>query len=81
MGQVNPDASLKALTAAPGLEVKLFASEPDVINPTVIAVDERGRLWVAEGVNYRNFASVPIGGRGRPLPCRRVHVLPPSRVM
>ncbi|HZB26264.1 MAG TPA: PVC-type heme-binding CxxCH protein, partial [Vicinamibacterales bacterium] len=66
VGQVNPDASLKALTAAPGLEVKLFASEPEVINPTVIAVDERGRVWVAEGVNYRNFASVPIGGRGTP---------------
>lgn len=66
VGQVNPDASLKALTAAPGLEVKLFAAEPDVVNPTVIAVDERGRVWAAEGVNYRNFANVPIGGRGTP---------------
>jgi putative membrane-bound dehydrogenase-like protein len=63
-GQVSPDASFKALTAAPGLEAKLWAAEPDVINPTVIAVDERGRVWVAEGVNYRNFASVPIGGTG-----------------
>src|SRR5688572_30926726 len=63
-GQVSPDASFKTLTAAPGLEVKLWGSEPDVVNPSVIAVDERGRLWVAEAVNYRSFASVPIGGRG-----------------
>ncbi|MGH9370089.1 MAG: DUF7133 domain-containing protein, partial [Vicinamibacterales bacterium] len=61
-GQVSPDASFNALTAAPGLEVRLFASETNVINPTVIAVDERGRVWVAEGVNYRRFANVPIGG-------------------
>lgn len=38
-GQVTPDQSFKALTAAPGLEVKLWAAEPDVINPSVIAVD------------------------------------------
>jgi putative membrane-bound dehydrogenase-like protein len=62
--QVTPDASFKALTAARGLEVKLWAAEPDVINPTVIAVDERGRVWAAEGVNYRSFASLPIGGSG-----------------
>ena len=62
--QVGPEASFKALTAAPGLEVKLFASEPDVVNPSVIAVDERGRVWVAEAVNYRAFSKVPVNGRG-----------------
>jgi putative membrane-bound dehydrogenase-like protein len=36
------------------LEVSLFASEPLVRNPTDIDIDERGRVWVAEGVNYRS---------------------------
>jgi putative membrane-bound dehydrogenase-like protein len=31
----------------------LWASEPDLFNPTNIDVDERGRVWVLEGVNYR----------------------------
>lgn len=52
-GQQPPERSLAALKAAPGLEVKLWAAEPMVSNPTDITVDERGRVWVLEGVNYR----------------------------
>lgn len=44
---------LADFTVAPGLEVNLFASEPRVRNPTNIDIDHRGRIWVAEGVNYR----------------------------
>jgi putative membrane-bound dehydrogenase-like protein len=47
-------ASVKGFTVAPGLEVSLFASEPMVRNPTDMDIDERGRIWVAEGVNYRS---------------------------
>ncbi|MBI1354572.1 MAG: c-type cytochrome [Acidobacteria bacterium] len=39
--------------AADGLEVSLWAAEPDVVNPTNMAIDERGRIWVTEAVNYR----------------------------
>ena len=44
---------LKVMHTAPGLEVKLFASEPKVRNPTNMDVDHRGRVWITEGVNYR----------------------------
>ncbi|HMD80143.1 MAG TPA: PVC-type heme-binding CxxCH protein, partial [Anaerolineales bacterium] len=37
-----------------GLTVTLFASEPMFSNPTNIAVDEKGRVWVCEAYNYRN---------------------------
>ncbi len=43
----------QSFTPAEGLEVTLWASEPDVINPTNIDIDERGRIWVLEAVNYR----------------------------
>jgi putative membrane-bound dehydrogenase-like protein len=33
--------------------VELFAAEPMLINPTSIDVDHKGRVWVAEAVNYR----------------------------
>ncbi len=36
-----------------GLEVTLWADSPALYNPTAIDVDERGRVWVTEAVNYR----------------------------
>ena len=45
--------ALASMQVADGLEVELFASEPLLVNPTNIAVDERGRVWVCEVNNYR----------------------------
>jgi putative membrane-bound dehydrogenase-like protein len=50
----SPEGSLADLTVHEGLEVTLFASEPMFSNPTNIAIDERGRVWVCEAYNYRN---------------------------
>jgi putative membrane-bound dehydrogenase-like protein len=60
-GPLSPDDALKALKVADGFQVELFAAEPMLINPTSIDVDHKGRVWVAEAVNYRrkNF--------GRPI--------------
>ncbi|QMU31270.1 PVC-type heme-binding CxxCH protein [Adhaeribacter radiodurans] len=38
---------------ASGLEVKTFATEPSLRNPTNMDIDAKGRIWVCEGVNYR----------------------------
>src|SRR6266513_1661174 len=54
---VGPEAareSVKKFTVADGLEVSLFASEPMVRNPTDMDIDAHGRVWIAEGVNYRS---------------------------
>ncbi|GAB5521311.1 MAG: hypothetical protein RhofKO_35620 [Rhodothermales bacterium] len=37
------------------LEITLWAESPMFFNPTNIDVDARGRVWVTEGVNYRDF--------------------------
>ena len=37
------------------LEATLWASSPMFYNPTNIDVDARGRIWVTEAVNYRNY--------------------------
>ncbi len=50
----SPEASLADLKVYNGLEVKMFASEPMLTNPTNIAIDTRGRVWVCEAYNYRN---------------------------
>ena len=36
-------------------EVTLWAESPQFFNPTNIDVDQYGRVWVAEAVNYRDF--------------------------
>ncbi|MEQ8765751.1 MAG: DUF1080 domain-containing protein [Planctomycetota bacterium] len=38
-----------------GLEVTLWAETPQLYNPTAMDVDEKGRLWVAEAVDYRRW--------------------------
>ncbi|MEM7198957.1 MAG: PVC-type heme-binding CxxCH protein [Planctomycetota bacterium] len=42
-----------AFTAPAGLEVRVWATSPQLENPTNIDIDQRGRIWVTEGVNYR----------------------------
>jgi putative membrane-bound dehydrogenase-like protein len=49
---LKPEESLKRLKVPPGFEVKVFAAEPDIINPIAFTVDERGRLWVVECYEY-----------------------------
>src|SRR4051794_299141 len=51
------DAALedvKNMSVASGLAATLFACEPDVVNPCDMDVDERGRVWITEGANYRS---------------------------
>ena len=53
-GEHSPESSLADLKVYPGLKVQLFASEPMFTNPTNMAIDARGRVWVCEAYNYRN---------------------------
>ncbi len=48
-----PENALRGLRWTDDVEVSLFAHEPMLINPTNIDIDERGRVWVCEGYNYR----------------------------
>ncbi len=52
-GRMAALEQLKKMQVADGLEVTLFASEPMVRNPANMDIDARGRVWCAEGVNYR----------------------------
>jgi putative membrane-bound dehydrogenase-like protein len=54
----GPEAAredLKKMTTATGVEVTLFASEPQLVNPANMDIDARGRVWITEGANYRMF--------------------------
>ena len=48
----------------PKLEVTVWATSPQLKNPTNFDFDKDGRIWVAEGVNYRGHANrQPEGDR------------------
>lgn len=49
-----PEQSLAYTQVPIGFEAKLFAAEPDVVNPVAMAWDEKGRLWVIETLDYPN---------------------------
>ena len=56
--QLAPAETLKTLEAAPGLQATVFAAEPMLMKPSDIDVDAMGRVWVCEGVNYRQWAGL-----------------------
>ncbi len=48
------DDSQRFMQVPAEFEVRLFASEPDIVKPITMAFDERGRLWVVEALDYPN---------------------------
>jgi putative membrane-bound dehydrogenase-like protein len=52
-GCVKSPQPAEGFELADGLEMTLWAAEPMVVNPTNMAIDERGRVWITEAINYR----------------------------
>jgi putative membrane-bound dehydrogenase-like protein len=55
LGQKKPLHDDLGLFLPDDLEVSLWAESPMFFNPTNMDVDAKGRIWVTEAVNYRNF--------------------------
>jgi len=64
-----PLEAQKKFVVPEGFEVRLFAAEPDVINPVAMTWDERGRLWVLELYEY------PLGAPPGTKPRDRIKIL------
>ena len=60
---LSPEDSMDYTQVPVGFRLELFASEPDIVNPICMAWDERGRLWVAESVDYPNQLTGTRRGR------------------
>lgn len=66
---LSPEESLPHLVVPEGFRVQLFAAEPEITKPICMAWDERGRLWIAETVDYPNDMQAPGQGRDRIKVC------------
>jgi putative membrane-bound dehydrogenase-like protein len=48
------ESSAKRLRLSDGFEARLFAADPQIAKPIAMAFDARGRLWIAESMDYPN---------------------------
>ncbi len=62
---LEPAESMRHLVTFPEFATSLFASEPDIVKPLWLAFDARGRLWIAESIDYPNEMKPAGEGRDR----------------
>lgn len=56
---LSSEEAAREMILPPGFKATLFAGEPDVQQPIAFAIDDRGRLWVAESYTYPNRVGKP----------------------
>jgi len=66
---ISPEESMKHMLVPGGFEVKLFASDPQIKKPICMTWDERGRLYIAETIDYPNEMQREGEGRDRITMC------------
>lgn len=49
---LSADEAVAAMTTIDGYKVNAWASEPAIVQPMAFCWDDRGRLWVAENLDY-----------------------------
>ncbi len=60
---LSPQEALKHVVTMPGFEVKIAAHEPQIRKSLAMNWDQRGRLWLAESIDYPN--ELQPEGKGR----------------
>ncbi len=60
---LTPTEAIAKMDVPAGFSVELVASEPDILNPVAMAIDERGRFWITESFEYPRQSAGP--GRDR----------------
>jgi hypothetical protein len=58
---LSPQEAMAKMHLPPGFRAELVAAEPDIINPTAMTFDDRGRIWICESIEYPRHEP----GRGR----------------
>lgn len=61
--------SMKHMVHPVDFQLKLFAADPAIKRPICMSWDERGRLWIAESVDYPNELKREGQGRDRIVIC------------
>ena len=59
----SPQDAARRMTVPPDFTVEVVASEPMIVNPVAMTIDERGRFWITESLEYPRKPAGP--GRDR----------------
>jgi putative membrane-bound dehydrogenase-like protein len=62
---LSPEETVRRFKVAPEFEVKLFAGEPNCVNPIAFTIDEKGRVWVVECFEYPSRTPKGMAPRDR----------------
>ncbi len=65
---LKPEETVARFQVPAEFEVKLFAGEPQLVNPIAFTIDEKGRTWVIESFDYPRRA-------GKNVPRDRIVIL------
>lgn len=49
---LTPEQAVAKMTVPEGFTVEIVASEPQIMNPVAMCIDEQGRFWVTESFEY-----------------------------
>jgi putative membrane-bound dehydrogenase-like protein len=66
---LSPAASAERIVLRSGFRADLWAAEPAIYKPVTMAFDDRGRLWIAETIDYPNELQKSGEGRDRITIC------------
>src|SRR3989475_23006 len=74
---LSPQDACDKASLPPGFKMRVFAAEPDLVQPIAFCLDHRGRVWVAEGLTYPRRRGFPPketlpdnADRSRPSPAQ-----------
>jgi putative membrane-bound dehydrogenase-like protein len=56
---VSPKETLNWFELEPGFQIQLVASEPQIVDPVSMQIDEQGRMWVVEMRDYPSEDASP----------------------
>ncbi len=56
---LTPAEAVKKMTLPPGFSVEVVAAEPDLVNPVAMTIDEKGRFWITESLEYPRHSAGP----------------------
>ncbi|MFN9720548.1 MAG: PVC-type heme-binding CxxCH protein [Planctomycetota bacterium] len=56
---LSPEEAIAKMTVPEGFQVEVVASEPNIVNPVAMTIDEKGRFWITESLEYPRRAAGP----------------------
>lgn len=56
---LSPEEAVAKMTVPEGFTVEVVAAEPDIVNPVSMTIDEKGRFWITESLEYPRRAPGP----------------------